>query len=112
MTAVGNLFAPLPAAGADEVFTALLSCAGTHISRIVSNGQASPPGYWYDQPHGEWVLVLQGAARLQFEGASGTREMKPGDFVDIPAHRRHRVEWTDPDQATVWLAVHYGADPG
>ena len=77
------------------------------IERIVSTGQASPPGFWYDQDWGEWVVLLSGAARLRLAEEAEARRLAPGDWVDIPAHCRHRVEWTDPDQPTVWLAVHY-----
>jgi len=65
-------------------------------------------GFWYDQNEHEWVVVLKGAARLQFEGDDELLEMRPGDYVNIPAHKRHRVEWTTPEEPTVWLAVHYG----
>ena len=71
--------------------TTLLEAANMRIERIVSHGHASPSGLWYDQDQHEWVVVL-----------------KPGDFVNIPAHKKHRVEWTMPDEPTIWLAVHYG----
>ncbi len=100
-----NLFAGLPAGRGAEQFMELLSRPGLRIERIVSSGQASPPGLWYDQPQGEWVLVLQGEARLAFEGEPAPRLLKEGDFVDIAPHRRHRVESTA--APTVWLAVHY-----
>jgi cupin 2 domain-containing protein len=79
------------------------------IERIVSTGQASPPGFWYDQPWDEWVALLAGAARLRFENEPGDRELCPGDHVFIPAHARHRVEWTSAQPPTLWLAVH--SDP-
>ena len=63
------------------------------IERIVSTGQASPPGFWYDQPDDEFVVLLTGAARLRFEDGDVTIDMKPGDWVEIPAHVRHRVEF-------------------
>jgi cupin 2 domain-containing protein len=100
-----NLFAELPPRLPEELFTTLLDSASIRIERIVSHGQASPDGFWYDQPQHEWVVVLKGAARLRFEDEM--IEMKPGDFVNIPAHKRHRVEWTTPDEPTVWLAVFY-----
>jgi cupin 2 domain-containing protein len=103
-----NLLDTLPDARAAEVIEALLSRDGVRIERIVSLGQASPPGFWYDEPHGEWVLLLRGAALLRFADEEAPRRLGPGDFVDIAAHRRHRVEWTAPDEPTVWLAVHYG----
>ena len=107
LAVTGNLFADLPPAAAQEVFTELLARPGLRIERIVSAGQASPPGFWYDQPQGEWVLVLRGRARLRFADESGVRELSAGDMLDIAPRRRHRVEWTAPDQPTVWLAVHY-----
>ena len=70
-------------------------------------GQASPPGFWYDQPQDEWVIVLRGAAGLLVEGEPEQR-LGPGDFVFLPARKRHRVTWTGPDEPTVWLAVHFG----
>src|SRR5689334_22790947 len=102
-----NLLRDLPDAAPGEVFTELLSRPGCRVERIVSHGQASPPGSWYDQEEGEWVVLLVGAARLELEG--GIVELGPGDFIDLPPHRRHRVAWTAPDRATVWLAVHYSA---
>jgi cupin 2 domain-containing protein len=93
----------------EELVQTLLSAASVRIERIVSHGHVSPEGFWYDQDQHEWVLVLRGAARLRFE--DGVVEMQAGDFVNIPAHRRHRVEWTTPDEPTVWLAVHYGDPP-
>jgi len=100
-----NLLFPLPEAGAAEAVTVLLTRPGLRVERIVSQGQASPPGFWYDQDWAEWVIVLGGAARLLFEGEPAPRELKTGDYVHIPAHMRHRIEWTAPDAPTVWLAV-------
>jgi cupin 2 domain-containing protein len=102
-----NLLLPLPDAQAAEVVEALHERPGLRIERIVSRGQASPPGFWYDQPEGEWVVLLTGAARLRFADESEPRALFPGDWLDIAPHRRHRVEWTDPDHSTVWLAVFY-----
>ena len=100
-----NLLANLPPRGADELFTSLIDSAHVRIERIVSQGHSSPAGFWYDQPEHEWVLLLQGAAKIGFEGR--TIELHPGDTLNIPAHQKHRVEWTTPEQPTVWLAVHY-----
>lgn len=104
MPEVQSLLAALPLQLPQEQFDALLTCPGLRIERIVSTGQASPPDHWYDQDEHEWVLVLQGAGRLAF--ADG-RELllQAGDAIELPAHCRHRVAWTDPDQPTVWLAV-------
>jgi cupin 2 domain-containing protein len=103
-----NLFADLPAHSDHETFSEILARPGVRIDRIVSFGHASPEGFWYDQPEGEWVVVLAGAARLRFEDEPSVCTLAPGDHVHIPPHCRHRVEWTDPARPTVWLAVHYG----
>jgi len=104
---IRNLFAALHDRTGQETLVDLLKRPGVRIERIVSTGQASPPGFWYDQAHGEWVAVLAGEARLRFEDERTARTLRAGDFVDIAAHRRHRVEWTHAGEPTVWLAVHY-----
>ena len=108
MTLPSNLFVDLPSHLPDELFTILLEAANVRIERIVSHGHTSPEGFWFDQDQHEWVLLLKGAAKLRFE--DGIIEMRPGDIVNIPAHKKHRVEWTTPDDPTVWLAVHYGSN--
>ena len=108
MAATGNLFADISPKGADEQLTQLLRTPAVRIERIVSHGHASPPGFWYDQDLAEWVLLLAGAAILAFEDDPEPVRLEPGDYVLIPAHARHRVEWSDPDRPTIWLAVHYG----
>ena len=100
-----NRYATLPAQLPDELVQTLHSTEHLRIERIVSQGHASPPDFWYDQAEHEWVLLIQGAARLRLDDE--VVELKPGDFLNIPAHRRHRVEWTSPDQQTIWLAIHY-----
>jgi len=105
MTQGGNLLRDVPDAGAGEVVHKILAAPRMRIERIVSLGQASPPGFWYDQPQAEWVLLLAGAARLRFEDEPEARPLVAGDWVNIAARRRHRVEWTDPARPTVWLAV-------
>ena len=104
--AAGNLFQDIASAGADEQVTVLLEQAGLRIQRIVSHAHASPPGHWYDQDDAEWVLVVSGAAGLLIEGEREPRRLAAGDYVFLPPHVRHRVEWTAADQPTVWLAVH------
>lgn len=93
--------------GQAERFDALVEAEGLRLERIVSRGHATPDGEWYDQEQDEWVVVLDGRAQLRFEDPDETTVLNPGDHVVIPAHRRHRVEWTDPDRSTLWLALHY-----
>jgi len=104
----GNLSTALPADLSDEVFEEIASDGKTTIERIVSRGHASPPGFWYNQDRSEWVLLIRGAARLEFEAGNQKVDLAPGSYVNIPAGVRHRVAWTDPDQPTIWLAVWYG----
>lgn len=105
---MNNLFFDLPTGNpAGESFTELLSTPGLRIARIVSTGQASPPGFWYDQPEGEWVVLLSGSALLRFADEKTPRRLAPGDYVHIPAHCRHRVDATSTTEPSVWLAVHY-----
>jgi cupin 2 domain-containing protein len=102
-----NLFSSLPDASRAEAVETLLARPGIRIERIVSLGQVSPAGFWYDQEEGEWIVLLSGAARLRFEDEGNAHQLTPGDCLDIAAHRRHRVDWTDPTTPTVWLAVFY-----
>ena len=102
-----NIFDNLPDGADEEELTDLLKRPGVHIERIVSTGQASPPGFWYDQAHDEWVILLSGAAGLLVEGEAEQR-LTPGDYLFLPAHTRHRVTLTAKDEPTVWLAVHVG----
>ena len=107
---MNNLFSNLPAEISSELIDSLVEKPGIRIERIVSQGQVTAAGEWYDQEENEWVIVLRGKARLHLEGDDRMREMGPGDYLNIPAHQRHRVEWTDPDEPTFWLAVFYGAE--
>ena len=108
MPTLTNLLADIPENLPEELFQAILDKPNLRIERIVSLGHASPQGYWHDEEHNEFVVLLQGAAWLKFEGDKRAIEMTTGSFVDIPAHKRHRVEWTDPNQPTIWLAIRYG----
>ena len=103
----GNIFAHLPDSLPEELFQELRHGKGFKLERIISMGHATPAGKWYDQEQHEWVLLLSGSAGLRFEGNGKVQELRPGDFVNIPAHKRHRLEWTDPKEKTVWLALHY-----
>lgn len=105
---IDNIFSQLPPSTAtDEQFIQLLARPKLKIERIISTGQASPANFWYDQPGGEWVLLIQGEAKLRLADEPAARHLKAGDFLDIPAHQRHRVDWTPADQITIWLAIHY-----
>lgn len=110
-TEIRNILAGLPPALAGESFETLLESDFVRIERIVSNGQVTPEGEWYDQVRDEWVLVLAGSADLLFDGAQGPQRLVAGDYTLIPAGCRHRVAWTDPAVKTVWLAVHCAAVP-
>ena len=80
---------------------------GVRIERIISRGHASPEGFWYDQAETEWVLLVQGAAKIRFEEGDRVIEMRAGDHLLVPSRARHRVDWTTPDEDTIWLAVFY-----
>lgn len=101
-----NIFDCIPDNLDEEIFQQLVDGEGVRIERIISSGHSSPESGWYDQDRNEWVLVLKGEAILLFEDESPVN-LKAGDFINIPAHIKHRVEWTDPDSETIWLAVHY-----
>lgn len=103
---MNNIFSSLPENLSAEVFEDIVSSEVVRIERIVSLGHTSPESGWYDQDENEWVILLQGAAKIKFE--HGREEsLDVGDFVNIPAHVKHRVSWTDPDKPTIWLAVFY-----
>jgi cupin 2 domain-containing protein len=103
-----NLFDGIPAILREELFQTLAESGGIRVERIVSDGQATPPGEWYDQGWDEWVLLVSGGATLLFDDGVPSLILKPGDHVMIPANCRHRVERTDTGQKTIWLAIHFG----
>lgn len=103
----GNVYGGIPTTLPDELVQTLASGKGMRIERIVSRGHCSPPGFWYDQSDDEWVILLKGAARLRFEQDDRMMHLAEGDYVNIAAHQRHRVEWTAETTETVWLAVFY-----
>lgn len=107
MIEVDNLFANIPSDLQAEQITELLTRKDLKIARIVSRGQASATGFWYDQDDDEWVILLAGSAGLRFEQEVATKTLRVGDYVHIPAHTRHRVEWTDASHATIWLVIHH-----
>ena len=102
-----NIFTKAPQnLGKEESFELLVKNDTVMIERIISKGQKSPESDWYDQEKNEWVMVLKGKAMLFFEDQTSV-QLNEGDFINIPAHKKHRVAWTDPDNETIWLAVHY-----
>lgn len=103
---MSNIFDAIPGQLPHELFEDIVRGDNLRIERIVSWGQTSPESGWYDQPQSEWVIVLRGKAVIGFPGKPSVT-LGPGDYVNITAHERHRVEWTAPDQETIWLAVHY-----
>ncbi len=103
----GNLFEIVPFDSENEEFRELLKGRRFQLQRIVSSGQSTAPGEWYDQSDSEWVVLLQGAAAIRVEGEAELRTLGPGDWLEIPARVRHRVEWTAAGEPTVWLALHY-----
>ena len=102
-----NIFENIPAIIPEELIEAVSETEDIRIERIISKGHSSDSGFWYDLERNEYVLLLRGSAGLLFEGEKAILVMQPGDYVDIPAHVKHRVEWTDPEQDTIWLAVYY-----
>ena len=101
-----NLLKNIPRDLPAERFETLVETDCVRIERILSKGHASPAAGWYDQDRSEWVMLVRGAARIAFEDGREV-QMTAGDWLEIPAHQKHRVAWTDPDQPTVWVAVHY-----
>ena len=102
-----NLFDGIPAELTEELFTTIHRDGGLRIERIVSHGQFSPEGFWYDQDENEWIILVEGSAAVQFEGEAEPVKLQRGSYLNIPSHARHRVAWTDPNQKTVWLAIFY-----
>lgn len=106
-----NLFSNIPVSRLqEELFQTLAESGGVRIERIISDGQATPPGEWYDQTWDEWVLLVSGEAELRFDDGSEPVVLKAGDHVMIPAGCRHRVERTDAGGKTVWLAIHFSGN--
>lgn len=108
---IRNLFENVPEKCTTEMFETLFESKDVKAERIISEGQATPPGEWYDQDWDEWVVLLQGCAAILFEGDRAPIVLKPGDYFFIPVHKRHRVEWTDLQQKTIWLAIHIKPTP-
>jgi cupin 2 domain-containing protein len=104
---LANLFQDIPRQLPEEITDTLAVSDQVRIERIVSHGQSSPPGFWYDQDQNEWVVLLKGEASLRIAGCDEAVRLAPGDYLNIPAHVKHRVESTSATEDTVWLAVFY-----
>lgn len=103
---IKNIFRDIPDDIRNEVFEEIVSSGNFKLERIISEGHSSPEGIWYDQEKNEFVLLLSGMAKLSFENNERV-ELSTGDYLIIPAHKKHRVDWTDPKQKTIWLTLHY-----
>lgn len=103
---MNNIFKNIPTSLPDELFEEIVAARGMKIERIISRGHTTPKNEWYDQSSDEWVMVLKGEAILSFFEGDDVK-MRAGDYITIPAHQKHRVSWTKPDEETIWLAVHY-----
>lgn len=101
-----NIFDSIPKDLSFEVFEDIIGASTIRIERIISKGHSSPDIGWYDQNENEWVMIVDGKATLEFEDGS-KRELSTGDYINIPAHVKHKVLWTDPNQITIWLAIFY-----
>ncbi len=104
---IKNIFSDLQKQAPGEILETILQTHQFKIERIISRGRATTEGEWYDQDKNEWVILLKGRAGLLFKSNNEEIVLKPGDYINIPAHQKHRVEWTDANEETIWLAVHY-----
>lgn len=105
-----NIFLEIPETLQDELFQDIIKTDAFRLERIISDAHETPPGEWYDQDWHEWVILLNGSAGLRVEGNDNILTLQPGDYVYLPAHRRHRVEWTDKHEKTIWLALYFASE--
>ena len=101
-----NLLKNLPEDIQEEVFETLIKTKNMTLERIISKGHITPAEQWYNQDQHEWVTILAGSAKIIFKDEDAVL-LKQGDYLIIPAHKRHRVAETDASQETIWLALHY-----
>jgi len=107
IASVSNILRNIPKNISNEIFENIVKTNQFRIERIISSGQKSPSDFWYDQDWNEWVLMIQGRAVLEFDDKEKNIELNQNDYILIPAHKKHRVKWTDPTQETIWLAIHF-----
>ncbi len=101
-----NIYLDIPDKFPDEIIETIFKSENVRIERIISKGHSSPENFWYNQEENEWVIVLEGKAEIKYDDDS-TDILRKGDYLFIPAHKKHRVEWTSPDELTIWLAVFF-----
>ena len=101
-----NIYQCIPSDLREEVIETIINTSGCRIERIVSYGQSSPPEYYYDQDESEWIILLKGQACLKYADGEDVL-LSAGDYLNIPSHKRHRVEWTRENEETIWLAIFY-----
>lgn len=101
-----NIFAGLPNKLPEELFERIVEGKDFHLERIVSEGHTTPPNFWYAQENNEFVMLLSGSAKVLYDDGTSF-SLLPGDYINILAHQKHRVEETDENQKTIWLALHY-----
>ena len=104
---MANVYEHIPEELREELFEEIVQGGSFKLERIVSKGHSTPEGEWYDQEKDEWVILLKGSAGIRIDGEEEMVTLSPGDHLHLPAHQRHRVEWTDSKMETVWLALHY-----
>jgi len=101
-----NIFNNIPEVIPEEIIDTIIESDSVKIERIISKGHSSPENFWYDQDKNEWIIILKGNAAIEFEDKN-IFELRKGDYLNIPAHQKHRVNRTDPQKETIWLAVYY-----
>jgi cupin 2 domain-containing protein len=102
-----NIFSDIPHDFKEEFIEPLVKDSDVKIDRIVSRGHSSDPDFWYNQDENEFVLILQGEAKLKFKDEKNIVRMQKGDYMVIPAHKEHRIKWTPKNEDTLWLTVHF-----
>jgi len=107
MNQPNNILKNIPKNLTEELVDILAEGKSFRLERIVSKGHTSPKGFWYDQDENEFVLLIKGEAKILFEENAKPVTISEGDYINIPTHTKHRVEWTDPKIETIWLALFY-----
>jgi len=101
-----DIFDNIPKDLTNEFFEDIVLSDNVKIEKIISKGHTSPKDGWYNQEQNEWVIVLKGEGIISFEDEKQIC-LKSGEYINIPAHKKHKVSWTKPDEETIWLAVFY-----